>query len=341
MVDSPPGFGDPQSIAALATGGQETIATLDKLTDLVNRDVAATVPAEWGGDAAGAMGRFWGRYLSCMGTHRSPTGVWCGAIGMAAGTMAKAREQLANAQQFADRNDLFIGRDLVVLARDPSRPGAAALVAAGQQAVNAAVAAARLSQEQIRAANEAYSQALAENHAVLETLIGILGRRGGGKVNATKGGRRPSRQTTYERAYEGKVRVPAANKGTWVKGDPNDGIWRPHRPGEYGLQWPNDTIRWREGVPNLRSHGVPVDRMPDGRAPVLDNLRGLNGKYANDYRIADEHLASRFGWGPEQVARWRKENDYVWHHYSASEMQLVPGRVHRGLAHEGGASDLR
>jgi uncharacterized protein YukE len=341
MADSSSEFGNPQSVQDLANAGQQTITTLEKLDALVNSDVMSTVPDRWGGDAAGAFGRFWGKYMRCVGTHNSDTGTWCRAISRAAETMASAREQLANTRRFTDANGLVIGNDLVVRPTDPSRPGIQALVVEAQRGVDNARQLAQLARQEIRMANQEYQEKItATREELVELGVGILAKKGG---KGKGGGRKQGRQTAAERAYEGTVRKPAPEKGEWVRGDTNNGVWKPNRPGEYGLQWPKDTITWKEGVPNLREHTVPLDRMPDGRPGVLDNMRGLNGKYKNDYKLADEELASRFGpgWTPERVADWRKANDYVYHHYSTSELQLVPGRIHRPLAHDGGAGDLR
>jgi len=331
MGDSVPGIGNPPSVANLASAGQDSITTLEKLDAQANSDVMSTVPDRWGGESAGMFGRFWGRYMRCFGTYRSDTATWCRAITRAAETMAKAKEQLGAARQFTDDKGLVIRDDLVVEARDGNRPGAADLVAAGQQGVDAARRLARQSQQEIRDANKEYQEKVAKTREDMVTIgMTLFGARAG----------RRGRLTVAEKAYEGTVRIPKANRGEWVRGDPNDGMWKPNRPEEYGLQWPKDTITWNEGVPNLREHTVPPEHMPDGRSGVLDDLRGLNGKYRNDYGIADGELAARFGWTPEQVAAWRQSNDYVYHHYSNSELQLVPGRIHRPLAHEGSTTDL-
>lgn len=46
-------------------------------------------------------------------------------------------------------------------------------------------------------------------------------------------------------------------------------------------------------------------------------------------------------WTPHRPGGWRLDNDFVYHQYSTSELQLVPGRIHRGLPHQGGASKVR
>ncbi|GGK87968.1 HNH endonuclease [Mangrovihabitans endophyticus] len=347
MAQAPPGFGDPQSIAAVPAAGQDAITTLDELTETVNRDVTATVPDYWGGDTANALARFWNRNMSWLSRYSSGAyGVWLQRIDQAAVTMAKARQALENTRKFADDNGLAVRADLVVVPRDTTRPGVQALVMAAQRGVNASVYLAEQARQQVRDANQEFNARMDHLEQSANEINEVLQRSGrtSGKLNAVKRKRPPSersRQTTQERLYEGTVRVPGRNKGDWISGERGDGVWRPHRPEDYGLQWPKDTITWREGVPDLREHSVPVHRMPDGDDAWLTDLRGLNGKYRNDYDIADHTLADRMGWTPERVAAWRKENNYVWHHYSTSEMQLVPGRVHRGLPHDGGASDLK
>lgn len=116
----------------------------------------------------------------------------------------------------------------------------------------------------------------------------------------------------------------------------------PNVPREFGLR-EGDAIEFVQGVPNMREHG-PL--MPDGRESTLEGLplrgynKGADPALGTDSQIADKALAERLGWTEDRVRQWRQDNDYVWHHYSDNEQQLTPGRIHRSLPHQGGASEV-
>lgn len=345
MADPTPNVcGNPSSVANLGGAAGQTASELDKLRAEVNSDVKATVPDRFKGDAATALGRFsnWLANLIPEG-QGSPMEIYHKAMAEAAQTMQKAKQQLEQAQQFCAQNGLYLRPDLVVQACDPNRPDAAALVTVGQNQVNAARQIADLARKQIRAANQVLDQMAEQTKQDIDAILGALGGSGRtGGPRARKGSATPRPRATEESELlygpEGKIRLPAPGTGTW-SGTPGDSIWTPHNPQNYGLE-PGQSIRWREGVPDLTEHEVPPQFMRDGGSATLDGLP-LTGDYKTDNALGDQVLANRFGMTPDQVTQWRQDNDFIYHHYSDNELQLVPGRVHRALPHQGSASELR
>ena len=102
-----------------------------------------------------------------------------------------------------------------------------------------------------------------------------------------------------------------------------------------------DRIRWVQGTPDLRGHTVPAHELK-GLNGHLDGLplRGPTDR-AYDVRLADQHMGIRYGFrdrpgetAGDQFRAFRRNNDYVWHHYSRHEVTLVDGRLHRSIGHQ-------
>lgn len=136
---------------------------------------------------------------------------------------------------------------------------------------------------------------------------------------------------------EGRIRRPKDEAGTW-SGRVGDSRWTPNDPHAFGLER-GQSILWREGVPDLTEHTVPLGEMPDGRPAVLKNL-ALTGDRRADNALGDEALAERFGRTADWVKQWRRDR-YRYHHYSDHELQLVPVRIHDPLAHQGSVTEMR
>jgi hypothetical protein len=268
---------------------------------------------------------------------------------VAAQTMDLARRELQAADEFAARNGLYVRPDLTVAAYVPDRPDAAGLIGIAQSRVDNAKRLAELSRQQVRAANEMFRKHAVESQEELRRIIdGMSAAQGGGRGGRRLGIRRqrPPRQGRRDDVDddltwgpEGRIRRPRPEAGVWSEGRPGHGVWTPHRPGDYGLL-PGQSIRWVDGVPNLAEHGPSPLRMPGGIDPDLRGLR-LTRDHGVDARMGDQALADRIGmgWTADRVRTWRLENDFVYHHYSRDELQLVPGRIHRPLAHQGSASE--
>ncbi|HEX5117647.1 MAG TPA: HNH endonuclease [Pseudonocardiaceae bacterium] len=348
MADQTPNVcGNPSSVENLGGASGQTASELDKLRAEVNSDVKATVPDRFKGDTANALQRFanWLADLIPEG-EGSPMEIYHKSLGQAAQTMQKAKQLLEQAQQFCAQNGLYLRPDLVVQACDPNRPDAQALVTVGQNQVDTARQIADLARQQIRAANQVLDQMATKTADDISAIVNALGGQGGrgrtGGSRTRRGAATPRPRATEESELlygpEGRIRLPAPGTGTW-SGTPGDSVWTPHNPQNYGLE-PGQSIRWREGVPDLSEHEVPPQFMRDGGSATLDGLP-LTGDYKIDNALGDQALANRFGMTPDQVTQWRQDNDYIYHHYSDNELQLVPGRVHRALPHQGSASELR
>jgi hypothetical protein len=340
--------GNPSSVDKLGGATGQTVSELDKLTAEVNSDVMATVPDMYKGDTANAMSRgaIWLRE-KVPDSQGSPMALYQKALAQAAKTMGSAKQLLDEAQQFRASNGLYLGPDLVVAACDPNRSDAQALVAVGQNQVDTAKRIADLARQQIRGANQMLDDMAGQTiqdvwGMVLNSGAGGRGRLGRMGPRPKKGPITPRPRPTGESGLlygpEGRIRLPAEGTGTW-SGTPGDSVWTPHNPGNYGLE-PGQSIRWHEGVPDLSEHEVPPQFMRDGGSATLSGLP-LTGDYKIDNALGDQTLAQRFGWTPDQVAQWRQDNDYIYHHYSDNELQLVPGRIHRSLPHQGSASEMR
>ena len=137
------------------------------------------------------------------------------------------------------------------------------------------------------------------------------------------------------RLPEGRIRMPAAWRGDW-DGAPGDSRWAPHNLGAYGLEQ-GQSVQWREGVPDFTEHAVST---PSGRPGVL-SVKSLDGDPAEDRVRTMKQLAQQEGMTFREVEEWIRENDIRIHHFGGRDMQLVPGRLHDALAHNGGASELR
>lgn len=341
MAD-PQGFGTGSTVQTLGSAAQDAANELQRLTDLVNSDVVDTVPNLWGGEAASSMTRWWYRFSKPLNGLGSPLDTYSQWLDAAAETMNRARRELQEAHRFADQNGLYIRPDLTVAAYVPNRPNAGALIVIAQSKVDGAKRLAELSQKQVRQANEMLEKRAVQAQQELLDILGAVsgpGRRGGRRPGTPRP--RTNQDDQLEWGPEGRIRLPRRDAGQWVEGQPGHGVWTPHRPGDYGLL-PGQSIRWRDGVPDLAEHRVPFERMPGGVDPTLSGMR-LTGTHATDSAMADRMLADRIGmgWTPDRVRAWRLDNDFLYHHYSSSELQLVPGRVHRALPHQGGASEAR
>jgi hypothetical protein len=274
------GFGSSDSVQALGAAAQQARSELEQLIDPVNSDVMATVPDLWGGEAATAMRRHWYRFTMASRGLGSPLDTYARWLDVAAKVMTRAREELEAAQQYADRNGLYIQPDLTVRAYLSDRVDAGAQIAIAQSKVNDAKQLADEARTHIRTANRMLekhaAQSLQEMQEILTAIAGGVGGRGARRPGAQRPGtRRPPRGQTgrngqddmLEWGPEGRIRLPRASAGEWVEGPPGPrGVWVPNRPGDYGLL-PGQSIRWRDGVPDLSEYKVPPERMPGGGRP--------------------------------------------------------------------------
>lgn len=208
MADATTPVGDPASIQAVGTGAQQAVSTLEQLQKLVDSDVTDTVPDRWGGDAADHFTHLLYKFDVAIAGLGSPIGNYAEALKAAAATMATARQQLQDAQEFCARNGLYPTPELTVKAIDNQRPDVEVAKQIGQAKLNAAVQTAEQARQQIRTANatlekEAAAAALQLQEIAMAMSMG--GRRGGRKGGSGRPGR-GSTEDLYQRQkrwYEG------------------------------------------------------------------------------------------------------------------------------------------
>lgn len=143
------------------------------------------------------------------------------------------------------------------------------------------------------------------------------------------------------------------NHGTW-DGERGNSNWYPDldytppeksRNPEHPYSNP-ENLTWRE---ILKKYGIDKIPFKDG-FPVFDDISkgtveidgfetgGSDAKDRN-FKRADIELAKQRGCTPEEVRKWREENNYTWHECEDKRtMQKVPNEVHANVPHDGGRS---
>ncbi|MCR4942798.1 MAG: HNH endonuclease [Campylobacter sp.] len=124
--------------------------------------------------------------------------------------------------------------------------------------------------------------------------------------------------------------------GKWIPNDdyiPPNSLTNPEH-----LSWKElkekyniDGIEFKDGEPDFSpvSKGeVQIDNFTDSRA--------------DNFAQADEKLAEQKGCAPEEVSKWRKENNYTWHECGdCKTMQKVPTEIHGNVPHSGGIAKIK
>ena len=96
---------------------------------------------------------------------------------------------------------------------------------------------------------------------------------------------------------------------------------------KYGL----DGIDFIDGEPDF-------SKLSKGDVEISDFSDDRN----ENFYQADEKLAEQKGCSPEDVEKWRKENNYTWHECAdCKTMQKVPNEVHANIPHSGGISVIK
>lgn len=92
-----------------------------------------------------------------------------------------------------------------------------------------------------------------------------------------------------------------------------------------------DGINFKDGEPDfseISKGNVEIEPFSDSRTDNFDK--------------ADIELAEQKGCQPEDVEKWRKENNCTWHECKDMKtMQLVPNEVHANVPHSGGISEVK
>lgn len=74
---------------------------------------------------------------------------------------------------------------------------------------------------------------------------------------------------------------------------------------------------------------------------MSENRYTKHGQEGN-FEKADKKLAEQRGCSPDEVAKWRAENNYTYHErQDCKTMQKVPNEIHGNLPHRGGVSVIK
>jgi len=86
----------------------------------------------------------------------------------------------------------------------------------------------------------------------------------------------------------------------------------------------------------------------DGEPDFSDVSKGtveiepFSTERTDNFDKADLALAKEKDCAPEEVARWRKDNNYTWHECKDMKtMQKVPNEIHANFSHSGGISEAK
>ena len=142
------------------------------------------------------------------------------------------------------------------------------------------------------------------------------------------------------------------NGGEWT-GEPGNSIWKPdpeltpfekscnpEKPysNPNGLSWGElmdkygiEGITFRNGEPDF-------SEVAKGTVEIDD----FSSDRDENFSQADEKLAEQRGCTPEEVEKWRKENNYTWHECKdCKTMQKVPNEIHANIIHSGGIAECK
>lgn len=148
------------------------------------------------------------------------------------------------------------------------------------------------------------------------------------------------------------ARTPSSN-GEW-SGERGNSTWHPD--GEYIPPEKSPENRkpysnpenktWNEILEKYGIDGIPFrDGFPDfsevsrGTVEIEGFETGGSDAKNRNFAKADIELAKQKGCSPEDVEKWRKENNYTWHECEDKKtMQKVPNEIHANIPHDGGRS---
>ena len=140
--------------------------------------------------------------------------------------------------------------------------------------------------------------------------------------------------------------------GEWT-GEAGDSTWKPDpentpleksRNPEHPYSNP-DNLSWGELLQKYGIDGIPFH---DGEPDFSEVARGtveiddFTDDRDSNFEQADEKMAEQRGCTPEEVEKWRKENNYTWHECKdCKTMQKVPNEIHANIPHSGGVSEYK
>lgn len=180
-----------------------------------------------------------------------------------------------------------------------------------------------------------------------------LSKEGGNKLDNIGIVSKENSNTIIEHKTISETRMPE-NNGEW-DGERGNSTWYPDRdytppemsrnPKDNPYSNP-DNLSWGELLDNYGIDGIefrngfPVfDEVSRGTVEIEDFETGGTDAKARNFKKADISMAEQKGCSPEEVEKWRKENNYTWHECEDKRtMQKVPNEVHANIPHEGGRS---
>jgi hypothetical protein len=96
---------------------------------------------------------------------------------------------------------------------------------------------------------------------------------------------------------------------------------------KYGI----DGVAYEDGEPDF-------SKVSRGTVEIKD----YSDSRSDNFDKADIELAKEKGCSPEDVEKWRKENNYTWHECKDMKtMQKAPNEIHANFSHSGGISEIK
>lgn len=139
------------------------------------------------------------------------------------------------------------------------------------------------------------------------------------------------------------------SNGYW-DGERGDSKWHPDReytpPPKNETKYNNpDNKNWGEILDKYNIDGI---NYKDGEPDFNEVSKGqveiepFSSERSDNFNKADIELSKQKGCNPEEVAKWRKDNNYTWHECKDMKtMQKVPNEVHANIPHSGGISEAK
>ncbi|HEX6352953.1 hypothetical protein [Actinophytocola sp.] len=261
----------------MADSAERTTRSLEELKKLVQTDVTATLRTAFEGEAATSFERFADRLSNILipgGGIGSPTRVYHEKVKPAAEAMAKARELLAEAEQFNSANGLYIRPDLTVDVADPNRTDAQALIAVGQGKLDVAKKAADNARQQVKAANDEFGKTLAMAQKQLDGL-GMVSGGGRGRARVAK----PSKALdSVEEAFKDRELSDAKRDKKL------DDLYTLHN--DRGAGYRGELLKTypmpQDGKTYVGHHNFPVKNAADFRRVQIDTTNPIWGSWVEE-----------------------------------------------------------
>lgn len=139
------------------------------------------------------------------------------------------------------------------------------------------------------------------------------------------------------------------SNGHW-DGDRGNSVWHPASeytpPAKRKSEYNNpDRKTWGELLDKYGIEGIPfADGEPDFSSVARGTVEidDFSDDRDDNFTSADIQMALQKGCTPEEVRKWRKENNYTWHECKDMKtMQKVPNEIHANISHTGGISEVK